>query len=102
VKTQEALPSEDAALVLLFSLAVSGQIKLRRIDVWRKSPRCSASTPQWRHDALLIIFAERSVSHEVPSLLVLTVPVGTNFASSCTIFSKIVRTNSNRQGIVPG
>ncbi len=35
VKTQGALPSEDAALVLLFSLVASGQIKLRRIDGWR-------------------------------------------------------------------
>ena len=34
--TQDSLPSEDAALVLLFSLVVSGQIKLRRIDGWRK------------------------------------------------------------------
>src|SRR6266545_1962592 len=36
VKTQGSLPSEDAALILLFSLVVSGQIKLRRIDSWRK------------------------------------------------------------------
>ncbi len=36
VKTQGSLPTEDAALVLLFSLVVSGQIKLRRIDGWRK------------------------------------------------------------------
>src|SRR5207237_10412252 len=36
VKTQGSLPNEDAALVLLFSLVVSGQIKLRRIDGWRK------------------------------------------------------------------
>jgi hypothetical protein len=36
VKTQGALPSEDAALALLFSLVASGQIKLRRIDGWRK------------------------------------------------------------------
>lgn len=36
VKTQGSLPSDDAALVLLFSLVVSGQIKLRRIDGWRK------------------------------------------------------------------
>jgi transposase-like protein len=36
VKTQGALPGEDAALVLLFSLVASGQIKLRRIDGWRK------------------------------------------------------------------
>jgi len=36
VKTQGSLPSEDAALVLLFSLIASGQIKLRRIDGWRK------------------------------------------------------------------
>ena len=35
-KTQGSLPSEDATLILLFSLAVSGQIKLRRIDGWRK------------------------------------------------------------------
>lgn len=36
VKTQGSLPSEDAALVLLFSLVVSGQIKLRRVDGWWK------------------------------------------------------------------
>jgi hypothetical protein len=36
VKTQGPLPSEDAALILLFSLVASGQIKLRRIDGWRK------------------------------------------------------------------
>jgi transposase-like protein len=34
VKTQGSLPSEDAALILLFSLVVSGQIRLRRIDRW--------------------------------------------------------------------
>jgi len=36
VKTQGSLPSEDAALVLLFSLVASGQIRLRRIDGWRR------------------------------------------------------------------
>ena len=36
VKTQGSLPNEDAAVVLLFSLAASGQIKLRRIDGWQK------------------------------------------------------------------
>ena len=36
VKTQGSLPSEDAALTLRFGLVVSGQIKLRRIDGWRK------------------------------------------------------------------
>jgi transposase-like protein len=36
VKTQGSLPSEDAAVVLLFSLVASGQIKLRRIEGWRK------------------------------------------------------------------
>ena len=30
------LPTEDAALVLLFSLVASGQIKLRKIDGWQK------------------------------------------------------------------
>jgi transposase-like protein len=32
VKTQGSLPTEDAALVLLFGLVVSGQIRLRRLD----------------------------------------------------------------------
>jgi hypothetical protein len=36
VKTQGSLPTEDAALVLLCSLLAGGQIKLRRIDGWRK------------------------------------------------------------------
>jgi len=36
VKTPGSLPGDDAALVLLFSLVASGQIKLRRIDDWRK------------------------------------------------------------------
>lgn len=36
VKTQGSLPSEDPAVVLLFSLVASGQIKLRRIDGWKK------------------------------------------------------------------
>ena len=36
VKTQGSLPTEDAALVLLFSLVASGQIKLHKIDGWQK------------------------------------------------------------------
>ena len=36
VKTQGSLPSEDAALVLLFNLLASGQIQLRKIDGWWK------------------------------------------------------------------
>ena len=36
VKTQGSLPSEDAALVLLFSLVATGQIKLRKLDGFRK------------------------------------------------------------------
>ena len=36
VKTQGSLPGEEAAVVLLFSLVASGQIRLRRIDGWRK------------------------------------------------------------------
>jgi transposase-like protein len=35
VKTQGSLPTEDAALVLLFGLVASGQIRLRRLDGWR-------------------------------------------------------------------
>jgi putative transposase len=36
VKTQGSLPTEDAALVLLFGLVVTGQIRLRRFDGWRQ------------------------------------------------------------------
>jgi putative transposase len=36
VKTQGALPTEDAAVVLLFGLVASGQITLRKLDGWRK------------------------------------------------------------------
>jgi transposase-like protein len=36
VKTQGSLPNEDTAVVLLFGLVASGQVKLRRIDGWRK------------------------------------------------------------------
>ncbi len=36
VKTQGALPTEDSAVILLFGLVATGQIKLRRIDGWRK------------------------------------------------------------------
>jgi len=35
-KTRGSLPSEDAAVVLLFSLVAGGQIRLRRIDGWQK------------------------------------------------------------------
>jgi transposase-like protein len=34
VKTQGALPTEDAGIVLLFSLVASGQIRLRKVDGW--------------------------------------------------------------------
>jgi putative transposase len=36
VKTQGALPTDDAAVTLLFSLVASGYIRLRKIDGWRK------------------------------------------------------------------
>src|SRR5438876_6658285 len=36
VKTQSSLPTEDSAVVLLFSLVASGQIRLRRVDGWQK------------------------------------------------------------------
>jgi putative transposase len=36
VKTQGSLPSEDAALTLLFGLIATGQIRLRKIDGYKK------------------------------------------------------------------
>ena len=38
VKTQGSLPTEAAALALLFGLVASGQIRLRRVDGWRQIP----------------------------------------------------------------
>jgi hypothetical protein len=38
VKTQGSLRTEDAALVILFGLMASGQIRLRRLDGWRDIP----------------------------------------------------------------
>ena len=32
----EQMPTEDSAVVLLFSLVASGQIRLRRVDGWQK------------------------------------------------------------------
>jgi putative transposase len=46
VKTQGALPTEDAALVLLFGLVVSGQIRLRRLDGWRQIPAVLSQRPR--------------------------------------------------------
>ena len=36
MKTQGSLPTEDSALILLFSLVASGQIKLRELDGFEK------------------------------------------------------------------
>jgi putative transposase len=44
-KTQGSLPTEDSALILLFGLIASGQIRLRRIDGWRAIPKVLAAPP---------------------------------------------------------
>jgi transposase-like protein len=36
VKTQASLPNEQAVLILLWGLMVSGQLRLRRIDGWQR------------------------------------------------------------------
>jgi transposase-like protein len=47
VKTQGSLPTEDAALVLLFSLVASGQIKLRKIDGFSDTRRVLGLVTSW-------------------------------------------------------
>jgi len=42
-KTQAMLPSEDAVLLLLFGLLMSGQIRLRKIDGWAELPAVVAT-----------------------------------------------------------
>src|SRR5437867_10334788 len=39
VKTQSSLPTEDSAVVMLFSLVASWPIRLRRVDGWQKIHR---------------------------------------------------------------
>jgi hypothetical protein len=46
VRTQGSLPSEEAAVVLLFGLVATGKIKLRRIDGWGKIAAV-LSQPMW-------------------------------------------------------
>jgi len=36
IKTQSSFPTPEAALLLLFGLVVSGQVKMRRIDGWKE------------------------------------------------------------------
>jgi len=50
LKPQGSLPSEDAALILLFSFVASEQIKLRRINGWRKITAVLSQRTGWRHD----------------------------------------------------
>lgn len=45
VKTEAALPSEGAVLVLLYGLMASAHIRLRRIDSWRDLPWVSLQDP---------------------------------------------------------
>ena len=52
VKTQGSLPTEDAALVLLFGLVASGQIRLRRARRVAPDPGGAArDAASRRHDA---------------------------------------------------
>ncbi len=46
VKTQGSLPTEDAALVLLFGLVAGGQIRLRRLDGWRQISTVLSQRPR--------------------------------------------------------
>ncbi len=38
IKTQSSFPSPEAALLLLFGLVASGQVKMRKIDGWEELP----------------------------------------------------------------
>ena len=45
-KTQAMLPGEDAVLVLLFGLLMSGQIRSRKLDGWQELPAVMATRRQ--------------------------------------------------------
>jgi hypothetical protein len=38
IKTQTVLPSADTAAMLFWALLASGQINMRKVDGWRRSP----------------------------------------------------------------
>jgi transposase-like protein len=46
VKTQGALPTAQAAELLLFGLILSGQIRMRRINGWRDLTAVAEEAPQ--------------------------------------------------------
>ena len=50
VKTQGSLPTEDAAVVLRFSLVASGKSGYGELTAGRRSPPCSGSRPREPHD----------------------------------------------------
>jgi putative transposase len=45
IKTQSSFPTAEAALLLLFGLVVSGQVKMRRIDGWKELPNVETFLP---------------------------------------------------------
>lgn len=45
IKTQSSFPTPEAALLLLFGLVVSGQVKMRKIDGWKELPDVEAFLP---------------------------------------------------------
>ena len=76
VKTQASLPTEDAGLVILFSLVASGQIKLQRIDGWQEIAQMLSqhATPQRNrratcamHDCSLELGVDKQAKQSTPS-----------------------------------
>jgi hypothetical protein len=61
VKTQGSRPGEDTAVVPLFSLVASGQIKLRRTDGWRKIAVGRASPRRRRALEAASLYAKRFI-----------------------------------------
>ena len=45
VKTQGSFPTPEAALLVLFGLVASGQVKMRKIDGWKELPEVEAFLP---------------------------------------------------------
>lgn len=45
VKTQGSFPNPESALLVLFGLVASGQVKMRKIDGWRELPEVEAFLP---------------------------------------------------------
>jgi len=63
IKTQSSFPTPEAALLLLFGLVISGQVKMRKIDGWKELSDAEKSLPA------PLTEEQGTVTKEIPELI---------------------------------